>query len=225
MLTRAEKNSCVASSTITSPLPYRSWPREGEGDGEFTASCQVLLYSPHLVSSSPWVQSGCLSQTLLSSMQVVLLPQRNWPGLQKVEGVVAERKKAVFNRSLKRFATVVFLQLVGVQPSATILSLPPYHPMWGNPGQSWILDSTLWIPDYNYWIPVFVSRTWLLDSGFQLIVGFRIPKPRSPDSTSKIFRVPDSTSKFSHILDSTSKNFPDSAIHYMWRAAIGSLIL
>ena len=136
-----------------------------------------------------------------------------------------ERKKAVFNRSLKRFATVVFLQLVRVQPSATILSLPPYRPMWGNPGQSWILDSTLWIPDYNYWIPVFVSRTWLLDSGFQLIVGFRIPKPRSPDSTSKIFRVPDSTSKFSHILDSTSKNFPDSAIHYMWRAAIGSLIL
>ena len=129
MLTRAEKNSCVASSTITSPLPYRSWPREGEGDGEFTASCQVLLYSPHLVSSSPWVQSGCLSQTLLSSMQVVLLPQRNWPGLQKVEGVVAERKKAVLNRSLKRFATVVFLRLVRVQPSATILSLPPYRPM------------------------------------------------------------------------------------------------
>ena len=26
-------------------------------------------------------------------MQMVLLPQRNWPGLQKVEGVVAERKK------------------------------------------------------------------------------------------------------------------------------------
>ena len=131
MLTRAENNSCVASSTITSPLPSRSRPREGEGEGEgeFTASCQVLLYLPHFVSSSPWGQSGCLSQTLLSSMQVVLLPQRNWPGLQKVEGVVAERKKAVLNRSLKPSATVVFLRLVRVQPSATILSLPPYRPI------------------------------------------------------------------------------------------------
>ena len=83
------------------------------GEGEFTASCQVLLYLPHFVSSSPWVQSGCLSQTLLSSMQVVLLPQRNWPGLQKVECLVAGRKKAVLNRSLKRFATVVFLFVNG----------------------------------------------------------------------------------------------------------------
>ena len=32
----------------------------------------------------------------------------------------------------------------------------------------------LWIPDSRYWIPVFFSRT--LDSGFQSLVGFRIPK-------------------------------------------------
>ena len=38
--------------------------------------------------------------------------------------------------------------------------------MKGNPGQSWILDSTLWIPDSTYWIPVFISRTWILEFEF-----------------------------------------------------------
>ena len=56
--------------------------------------------------------------------------------------------------------------------------------------QSWILDSIPWIMDSRYWIPYFYQ--WNLDSGFQLLVWFRIPKPR--------------------ILDSTSKNFPNSKI-------------
>ena len=54
------------------------------------------------------------------------------------------------------------------------------------------------------------SSQWNLDSGFQSLVGFpilkavfRIPKPRTPDSTGKISRIP----------DSTSKNFPDSGFH------------
>ena len=52
-------------------------------------------------------------------------------------------------------------------------------PCIGDPGQSWILDSTLWVPNFRYWISVFVS--WNLDSGFQSFLGF-------PDSLSCIFR-------------------------------------
>ena len=78
---------------------------------------------------------------------MVLLPQRKWPGLQKVEGVVAERKKAVLNRSLKRFATAVFLRLVRVQPSATIAHCRRFTPCKG------IQDSLgFWTPRCGFWI-------------------------------------------------------------------------
>ena len=70
--------------------------------------------------------------------------------------------------------------------------------MWGNPRQSWIVDSTQWIPDSRYSIPVFVSRTWILDTNF--LVGFRIPYA--------VFRIPKSS-----ILDSVSKIFLDSGVH------------
>ena len=43
--------------------------------------------------------------------------------------------------------------------------------MWGNPTQSWILDSTPWIEDSGYWIAVFVSGTWTLDSSLSGIPG------------------------------------------------------
>ena len=63
------------------------------------------------------------------------------------------------------------------------------------------------LPDSIYWIPDLFQ--WNLDSGFELLVGFRIPtpvfripRPRSPDSTSKISKIP----------DSKCKNFPDSGI-------------
>ena len=36
--------------------------------------------------------------------------------------------------------------------------------MQGNPGQSWILDSTRWILDFRYWVPVFFFGTWIPDS-------------------------------------------------------------
>ena len=80
-----------------------------------------------------------------------------------------------------------------------------FLPMWGNPRQSWIVDSTQWIPDSRYSIPVFVSRTWILDTNF--LVGFRIPYA--------VFRIPKSS-----ILDSVSKIFLDSGVHkhrYMGR--------
>ena len=47
-----------------------------------------------------------------------------------------------------------------------------FLPMWGNPRQSWIVDSTEWIPDSRYSFPVFVSRTWILDSNRQCDSGF-----------------------------------------------------
>ena len=64
-----------------------------------------------------------------------------------------------------------------------------------NPRHSSILDSTPWIPDSIYWIPDLFQ--WNLDSGFELLVGFRIPTP--------VFRIPRP-----RIPDSTSKNFQDS---------------
>ena len=36
--------------------------------------------------------------------------------------------------------------------------------MQGDPGQSWILDSTRWILDFRYWMPVFFCGTWIPDS-------------------------------------------------------------
>ena len=43
-----------------------------------------------------------------------------------------------------------------------------------------MLDSTPWIPNSNYWIQDLFQ--WNLDSGFQLLVGFRIPTAVSSDS-------------------------------------------
>ena len=63
------------------------------------------------------------------------------------------------------------------------------HPMKGNLRRSWILDSTLWIPDSCTGFLIFL-KNWNLDFGFQLLVGFRIPKTRIPYSTSEF--VPDS---------------------------------
>ena len=67
------------------------------------------------------------------------------------------------------------------------------HTFWSEP----MYYGTPWIPDYRCWIPVFVIGTWILDSGFQSLVRFRIPwavfripKPRVRGSTSKI--CPDS---------------------------------
>ena len=61
---------------------------------------------------------------------------------------------------------------------------------------------------------------WNLDSGFQSLVGlripcviFRIPKPKIPDSTSKTFPISDSTSIY----------FPDSGIPYMNRHSVSLL--
>ena len=51
------------------------------------------------------------------------------------------------------------------------------------------------LPDSIYWIPDLFQ--WNLDSGFELLVGFRIPTP--------VFRIPRP-----RIPDSTRKNFQDS---------------
>ena len=59
-------------------------------------------------------------------------------------------------------------------------------PIYENPRQSWVLDSTLCIPDSKCWILAFESAT-----GYQSLGGlwislsvFWIPKPRISDSTS-----------------------------------------
>ena len=72
------------------------------------------------------------------------------------------------------------------------------------PIQSWILDSIPWITDSKYWIPYF--RQWNLDSGFQLLVGFRIPVAlysgfQSPGfwiPQAKISRIPKSGLPYIH---------------------------
>ena len=67
------------------------------------------------------------------------------------------------------------------------------------PRQCWILNSTPWIPDSSHWIPNSLS----VELGFRIPwATFQIPKPR----------IPDSISKLSLILDSTSRNFPDYRI-------------
>ena len=60
------------------------------------------------------------------------------------------------------------------------------------------------LPDSIYWIPDLFQ--WNLDSGFELLVGFRIPTP--------VFRIPRP-----RIPDSTSKNFPDSGIRIRLKGA------
>ena len=60
--------------------------------------------------------------------------------------------------------------------------------LW-NPSYHWILESTPWIPDSRF----FVSGTWILDPNVSGIPDslpcIRIPKPRSLDSTCKIFQI------------------------------------
>ena len=70
-----------------------------------------------------------------------------------------------------------------------------------------VLDSGFHTVDSGFQVMVFSLCQWNWDSGFQSLVGFRIPctvfrilKPRIPDSTCKIFQIS----------DSTSKNFPES---------------
>ena len=77
--------------------------------------------------------------------------------------------------------------------------LTPVHLIWGNPRQSWILDSTMWIPDSRFQLLDSSLIQWNLDSGFQSLVGFQIHWDA--------FWIPKH-----RILDSTSENFPDSRI-------------
>ena len=81
-----------------------------------------------------------------------------------------------------------------------------FRHMQGNPGQTWILDSTPWIPDTWHWIP---ADSLSVELGFRILVVsairiprtvFWIPNPRIPDSKRKISGIP----------HSTSKNFPES---------------
>ena len=67
--------------------------------------------------------------------------------------------------------------------------------MWGNPIQSWILDSTSWILDPRYRILDSLS----MECGFRIPDGsgiripwvvFRILKPRIPNFTSPGFQIP-----------------------------------
>ena len=87
--------------------------------------------------------------------------------------------------------------------NATTISVheqkPFRHPMRGNPGQSWILDSTLWIQDSRYWIPVFFNGTWILDSNRWWYSGF-----------------------LELYSEYTRKNFPDYRIRILLHGAIWS---
>ena len=71
-----------------------------------------------------------------------------------------------------------------------------------DPIQSWILDSTPWIPGSRYGIPVFVKQ---IGFWFQSLVEFRIPKPKIPNFTRKMF----SDSEFHERKFSVFRN-PDS---------------
>ena len=90
------------------------------------------------------------------------------------------------------------------------------------PWQSWIMDSLPWIRGSRFWIPIFFL--WNLDSGFQSLVGFRIPGygfqsfSVEPGFWIPIFSgVPHSLCCIRipkpRIWDSTSKLFPDSESH------------
>ena len=64
-----------------------------------------------------------------------------------------------------------------------------------------VLDSGFHSVDSGFQVLDSSICSWKLDSGFQSLVGFRIPKPRIPDSILiKSFRIPDCRSKY----------FPDS---------------
>ena len=71
------------------------------------------------------------------------------------------------------------------------------RPMWGNPTQFWILDSTPGIPDSRYWIP----------DSFSAELGFQIPIVREIRNPWAVFRI--STRKIYWI--------PESGFYYMAR--------
>ena len=78
----------------------------------------------------------------------------------------------------------------GLIHKTSIYTLP--H-VWGE--SKTVLDSGFHAVDSGFQIVDSSLRQWNLDSGFQSLVGFwilltvfRIPKPRIPDSTSKIFQ-------------------------------------
>ena len=95
--------------------------------------------------------------------------------------------------------------------------------MYGNPRQSWILDSRPWISDSRYWIPTeyFVNGTYR----FRIRIVSRIPDSlscipyskaqdfefRSKNSSSKIKRIPDS--KIFQDSGFRSKNLLDSGFY------------
>ena len=71
--------------------------------------------------------------------------------------------------------------------------------MWGNPRQSWILDSTLWIPDSKYWSPD--PLRWKMESGFhELDYGFQSQGSRIPQAN--ISWIPGSGLPFGHTIHS-----------------------
>ena len=85
-----------------------------------------------------------------------------------------------------------------VMAPSLLLFPGPFSPHIRSTRQSWILNSTLRIPDSRNWPPILCR--WNLDSGFQSLVGFRIPwavvrisKPRIPRiPQAKISRIQDS---------------------------------
>ena len=122
---------------------------------------------------------------LLGSVQEVVEEGVQFPGVRALPIMAYTgrlRKKGVY---------------LGIGKGRNFTTVEPLHnghlpPCKGIQAQSRMLDSTPWIPDSRYWIPDLFQ--WNLDSGFQLLVGFRIPwavlrilRPRIPDSTRKNF--------------------------------------
>ena len=89
--------------------------------------------------------------------------------------------------------------------------------LYGNPRQSWIMDSTPWIPD-----------SLSVELGFRISIFNGVPKSLSciPDSKSQDsrfpslmgFRIPWAEFQISNprVLESTSKNFRESGISGIW---------
>ena len=124
----------------------------------------------------------------------------------------SEQQRIKHSQRLKLFTTIQFIPQKGcavfprklsnfvILPAAHKQGFPRWPWRWPFIWSPWSMVLT---PDMlllhcmsSRW-GIYPGEEWILDSGFRSLVGFRIlsagfriPKPRIPDSTSKKFRIP-----------------------------------
>ena len=97
------------------------------------------------------------------------------------------------------------------RPSRSVLARLHSHvirPVYGNPRQTWILDSTRCIQDSRYWISVFVFGTWI-----PIVSCIQDSLSCIPDSLSCI---PDSKTKVMRIPQTKISRIPESGLPCTW---------